>query len=155
MNKNFGIILISLCLFIHHNGFSQGLIINTLDNLDFGDVYIGYSSTIGHTDAGAAKFRIDHDLPGNYNLQITFTLPGSLNNGSYSVPIIFGSTTTAYSLTDLPTGRINFDPNTPLTYYKFKRKDNLYIWLGGTINVSTNIIPGLYTSTITVTVVII
>ena len=156
MNKNFGIILISLCLFIHNNVFSQSLIINTLNNLDFGDVYIGYSSTITHTDAGAAKFIIDHNMQGgNQELQITFTLPGSFNNGSYSVPITFGSTTTAYSLTDLPTGRINFDPNTPLTYYKFKRKDNLYIWLGGTINVPTNIIPGLYTATITVTVVII
>ena len=155
MYKNFGIILISLCLFIHNNGFSQGLIINTLNNLDFGDVYIGYSRTITHTDAGAAKFRIDYDLSGNYNLQITFTLPGSLNNGSYSVPITFGSTTTAYSLTDLPTGRINFDPNTRLTYNKSRRQDNLYIWLGGIINVPTNIIPGLYTATITVTVVII
>jgi hypothetical protein len=155
MYKIFLLTLLVHCLFFEDNIFPQDLIINTYNNLDFGDVYIGYSSTISHTDAGAAKFRIDHSLPGNKDLQITFTLPSSLRNGIYSVPILFSSTYSAYSLVDIPTGRTNFNPNVPLMYYKFKRNQFLYTWLGGSINVPTNIVPGIYTATITVTVVII
>lgn len=153
MNKNFTIIFITLFLLINENVFSQNLFINTLNNLNFGDVYIGYSQTVLHTDAGAAKFSLYQDISKDANLQITFTLPGSLINGAYSVPITFSSATTAYSLIDLPTGRTTFNPSTPLTYNKLKRNTNLYIWLGGAVNLPTNIIPGIYTATITLTVV--
>ncbi len=148
-------LLVLFMLFISTRAYSQGLFVITMNNLDFGDVYIGYSKTVAHTDAGAAKFRTYHTRPGNRNLQITFTLPSSLVYSSYSVPITFGPTTSAYSLTDLPTGRTNFDPQTPLYYYGIRRDINLYIWLGGSVNIPTNVIPGTYTGTITITVVMI
>ena len=155
MHKISSLILIALFLLISENVFSQNLFIFTLNNLDFGDVYIGYPKTVAHTDAGAAKFRIYQNKSKDEDVRITFTLPSSLINGSYTVPITFGSATSAYSLNDLPTGRITFNPNTPLTYLGLKRNTNLYIWLGGAINVPTSSIPGIYTATITVTVVII
>ena len=145
----------ALCLLISENAFSQSLFINRLNNLDFGDVYIGYSKTVAHNNASAAKFRLYHTRIGNRNVRITFTLPSSLVNGSYNVPITFGSTTSAYSRYDLTTGRTAFNPNTPLTYNNLPRNAYLYIWLGGAITVPTNVIPGIYTATITVTVVII
>jgi hypothetical protein len=155
MNKIFGLILITLFLLISENILSQNLFIVTLNNLDFGDVYIGYPKTVAHTDAGAAKFRIYHTRTGNRNVRITFTLPSSLVNGSYAIPVTFGSTTSAYSRNDLTTGRTAFNPSTPLTYNNLPRNAFLYIWLGGAITITTNVIPGIYTATITVTVVII
>lgn len=155
MNKIFSLILIALFLLISENVFSQSLFILTLNNLNFGDVYIGYSKTVTHTNAGAAKFRTYHTYFSNRNIRITFSLPGTLRNGSYTIPISFGSTTSAWSLTDLPTGRTNFNPNNSLTRNNLGRNVSLYIWLGGAITVPTNVIPGIYTATITVTVVII
>lgn len=154
MNKFFCLRFIALIFLINASVFSQDLIINTLNNLDFGDVYIGYSKTVNHADIGAAKFRIDHNIPGNQDLQITFTLPNTLNNGAYSIPITFSSATTAYSIIDNLSGRVNFNPNTTFTYTKFKRKDLLYLWLGGIVNVPTNVVAGVYQSTITVTIVV-
>jgi hypothetical protein len=114
---------------------------------------MGYSTTINHTDAGAAKFRIRQTVLGNPYISATLTLPTILVNGSYSIPVIFGSATTAWSNNDLPAGRINFDPNSPLIT-RLQRNDYLYIWLGGVINVPTNIITGVYSSTITITITI-
>jgi hypothetical protein len=155
MNKIFSVILIALFLLISENILSQNLFIVTLNNLDFGDVYIGYSKTINHIDAGAAKFRTYHTYFSNRNIRITFTLPSTLVNGSYTIPVTFSSTTSAYSRFDLTTGRTAFNPNTPLTYNSLPRNAYLYIWLGGAITIPTNVIPGIYTATITVTVVII
>jgi len=155
MNKIYGLIFLALFLLISENMFSQSLFISRLNNLDFGDVYIGYPKTVAHNDAGAAKFRTYHTLFFSRNIRITFTLPSSLINGSYTVPVTFSSATSAYSRNDLPTGRTAFSPNTPLTYNGLPRNAYLYIWLGGAITVPINVIPGIYTATITVTVVII
>jgi hypothetical protein len=153
MYKNFGLILIAFFLLTSNTVFSQNVFFFTLNNLDFGDVYIGYSKIVNHTDAGAAKFRTYQNRLNNPNVTITFTLPSTLDNGSYTIPITFGSTTSAYSLTDLPTGRTNFNPNSPLIM-RLSRNRNLYLWLGGSINLPASIIPGIYSSTITVTIVV-
>ena len=125
----------------------------TENDLNFGDAYMGYSTTVNHTDAGAAKFRIRQTVRGNPWISATLTLPTALVNGAYSISVIFDPSTTAYSNDDSPAGRINFDPNSPLVT-RLQRNDYLYIWLGGVINVPTNIISGVYSSTITITITI-
>jgi hypothetical protein len=149
--------LLVVFYFIFMNGVilaqQQIVIAVTENNLDFGDAYIGYPKTLNHTDAGAAKFRMRQTVRGNPWVAVNFVLPNSLVNGAYSVPVIFGPSTTAYSKTDSPAGRTNFDPNSTLTI-RLQRNDFLYIWLGGVINVPTNIIPGVYTTTITVTITV-
>ena len=154
MNKVFGIILSIIFLLVCDTVYSQRNIeIITQNNLNFGDAYMGYTRTINHIDAGAAKFRIRQTVLGNPYVSVTLTLPTSLVNGSYSIPVIFGPTTTAWSNIDLPAGRTNFNPNSPLIT-RLQRNKYLYIWLGGVINVPTNIITGVYSSTITITVTI-
>lgn len=131
----------------------QTVIAITENNLDFGDAYIGYSKTLNHTDFGAAKFRMRQTVRGNPWVAVNFVLPNVMVNGAYSVPVIFGPSTTAYSKTDSPAGRTNFNPQSTLTI-RLQRNEYLYIWLGGIINVPTNVLPGVYTTTITVTITI-
>ncbi len=153
MKKNLSIILATMLLLFSEAVYSQNITMITENNLNFGDAYMGYSSTVNHTDAGAAKFRIRQTVKGNPYVSVTFTLPTALVNGAYSIPVIFGPSTTAYSNTDSPAGRINFNPNSPLVT-RLQRNNYLYIWLGGTINIPTNVITGVYSSTITVTLTI-
>lgn len=154
MNKAFYIFLSIIFLLICDVVYSQRQIeIITENNLDFGNAYMGYSTTINHTDAGAAKFKVHQTIRGNPYISVTLTLPSAFVNGPYSIPVVFGPATTAYSKMDLIAGRINFDPNTPLTV-RLQRNDYLYVWLGGIINVPTNITTGVYSSTITITITI-
>ena len=154
MNKIFRVILsLAFILFCEISYSQRNIEIITQNNLNFGDAYMGYTTTINHTDAGAAKFRIRQTVLGNPYISVTLTLPTVLVNGTYSIPVIFGPATTAWSNIDLPAGRTNFNPNTPLIT-RLQRNNYLYIWLGGVINVPTNIITGVYSSTITITVTI-
>lgn len=135
--------------------FAQQRIVTAIteSNLNFGDAYIGYSKTLNHTDGGAAKFRMRQTVLGNPWVAVNFVLPTVMINGAYSVPVVFGPSTTAYSYVDSPAGRTIFNPNSTLTI-RLQRNDFLFIWLGGVLNVPTNIVPGVYTSTITVTITI-
>ena len=154
MNRTFKFTLLIIIVLLCDISYSQRNIeIITENNLNFGDAYMGYSTTVNHADAGAAKFRIRQNIRGNPYLSVTLTLPTNLVNGSYSIPVIFDAATTAWSYNDLPAGRINFDPNSPLVT-RLQRNDYLYIWLGGVINVPTNIVTGVYSSTITITITI-
>jgi hypothetical protein len=152
MNKNFIIAFLVFVCIINGNTFSQSVTAFAENNLSFGDVYMGYSKTVNHLDATAAKFRLVHNFAGNPNFIISFTLPGSLVFNSYNVPISFGAATSAYNTTDSPSGRTSFNPNSPLSA-KILPNRSFYIWLGGVVNIPTNVIPGTYTGTITVTVV--
>lgn len=144
-----------LFLFTFYCGtvYSQNVFFYTLSNLDFGDVFLGYSKTVNHTDVGAAKFQTYQNRANNPFVQITFTLPSALRNGSYSVPITFSSATSAYSTIDSPTGRTNFNPSNAL-FGRLSRNTRVYFWLGGSVSVPTNIIPGTYSATITATIVV-
>lgn len=153
MKTKLNIFFILIFILLGRSIFSQNITAVTENNLNFGDAYLGYSSTLNHTDAGAAKFVISQRASGNPFIAVDFVLPNSFINGAYNLPVIFGPATSAYSNVDSPSGRTNFNPNTTLTV-RLQRNDRLYIWLGGIINVPTNVIPGVYSSTITLTVTI-
>jgi len=155
MKKYLRIFIISFLILVVEFALAQQQTVTAIteSNLNFGDAYIGYSKTLTHTDAGAAKFRMRQTVRGNPWVTVNFVLPTALVNGAYSVPVIFGPSTTAYSNTDSPAGRTNFDPNSTLTI-RLQRNNFLYIWLGGVLNVPTNIVPGVYSSTITVTITV-
>ena len=133
--------------------FSQSITIVNYKNLDFGSVFLGYTSDVAHTDPGAAKYSVSESV-GKKNVLYTFTLPANLNNGTYNIPVTYNSAHTAWSMTDLPTGRTNFNPNTSLQINKVNKGDVVYIWLGGILIVPTNVGPGLYQNTITLSVTI-
>jgi len=144
--KGFFLIHIFLLGVLSVSGYAQ-LYVFKLNDLSFGDVFIGYSSNVSHTDSRAAKFRLHHDYPGNRNIRVSFTLPSNLTYGASSVPITFSSSNSAWSTTDDLVGRTNFNPFSPLLLPKINRQQNVFIWLGASIN-PPGVPYGLYQGTI-------
>ena len=130
--------------------YPQTLTISNLNNLDFGEVFMGYSAEVQQTDPNAEKFSISHTTK-QIDILVQFTLPSALTYQGDTVPITFDYAHSAWSLNDLSYGRTNFDPASQLTINKLKNKDVVYVWLGGVINVPLNISPGTYQGTIVIT----
>ena len=132
--------------------FSQSIISYKYNDLTFGDVFIGYSEKVAHTDARAAKFYFYHTKFYRSDILISFNLPKSLTNGVDQLPISFSQNDAAWSYRDRTTGRRTFNPNTPYELRRIFFYFPNYIWLGGTINSSTGQSPGEYNGTITLTI---
>jgi len=122
------------------------------NDLYFGDVFIGYPAEVNHIDAAAAKFRFYHFAFFRRNMQITFSLPSTLNYQGYSLPITFDASHTAWSYNDNTRGRTNFDPHSPLYLNNVWLLTPVYVWLGGKLNSTAGVQPGVYQGTIIVTV---
>lgn len=134
------------------SGYSQSIISYKYNDLSFGDVFIGYSRTVEHTDTDAAKFYFYHTKFFRSDILITFNLPKSLSNGKDNLPIKFNSNNAAWSYIDRVNGRRNFDPNTPYELRRIFFYLPNYIWLGGTITTTPDLSPGNYNGTITLTI---
>jgi hypothetical protein len=131
--------------------FSQDVFFQKYRDLDFGDVFIGYSATVLDTDPTALKISFFHNSPTRENFLITFILPTNLTNGIDNIPINF-SGYASWSKVDAITGRTYFNPYSPLQIRKIKANQKIYMWLGGQITSSSSITPGLYTGNIIITI---
>lgn len=141
-------IIIIICGF---NIYSQPYIIVThYNDLTFGEIFMGYSGDVQHTDPNAAKFSLSPSS-GRRDILVQFTLPAFLTFNQYSVPIYFDLTRAAWSKEDLAYGRTNFNPSSPLTLNRVHTSETVYIWLGGVVNVPAGIYAGLYQGTIILT----
>lgn len=146
------ILILAILVFAECNLFAQQIYVTKLNDLNFGDVFIGYTKDIPHTDVNAAKFRFYHKAFARKTIYISFTLPNTLSNGIDNIPIVFDQNHTAWGTKDVTSGRTNFNP---YSYYKIKnarRNRNYYIWLGGNITASPGVSYGLYEGTIILTV---
>lgn len=142
--------IFSLLLLLGTPVYPQYITINHLNDLAFGDVFMGYSAEVQQTDPNSEKFSISHEKRHN-NILVQLTLPAALTSQGYSIPITFDYVHSAWSLNDLGSGRTNFDPYSQLTFNFLGNKQLIYIWLGGIINVPLNIAPGIYQGTIILT----
>ncbi len=130
--------------------FSQ-VIIQKINDLSFGDVFIGYSSTVTDLDPSAAKFMFYQDSKPRINVLISLQLPSFLTNGINSININFNNYV-SWARDDVQTGRTYVDPYSPFIINNVRRNRYHYIWLGGQISSTTDIQPGLYTGTIILTI---
>ena len=131
--------------------YSQSIYAYKLNDLNFGDIFIGYSSEVQQTDNNAAKFVFFHTKFFRGNVLVNFSLPASLKNGKYKIPVNFDSRHSAWSYRDRVDGRRNFDPYAPLTLRNLRILRPVYIWLGGTLNTFQGNAPGKYNGTIILT----
>ncbi len=145
------LLIIFLFFLLSFKSYSQ-VYANKYNDLDFGDVFIGYPAEVNHNDATAAKFSFYHFVFFRRDMQITFSLPSTLNSQGYSIPITFDATHTAWSYNDNTRGRTNFNPHSPLYLNNVWLLTPIYVWLGGKLNSTTGIPPGAYQGTIIVTV---
>ncbi|MCX8057471.1 MAG: hypothetical protein N3F03_07685 [Ignavibacteria bacterium] len=127
------------------------LIIQKVNDLNFGDVFIGYSATVTDLSPNAAKFMLYQDSQARMDLLVSFKLPSTLVNGSYSVNVNFANYA-SWARNDATTGRTYFNPYSTTVINNVRRNRYHYIWLGGTLTSSTNIMPGVYSGTIILTI---
>ena len=133
-------------LFTEYN--AQQIYITKLNDLEFGEVFIGYSAEVQHTDINAAKFSFYHTQRFYRDVFIQFVLPATLDNGASQIPIVFDQSHTAASYNDQETGRVNFDPRSIVYIPDLRFRKTVYLWLGGSINTTPNLQYGTYTGTI-------
>lgn len=151
MNKKIAaFFLISFLLLTSEEIFSQ-LVIQKLNDLDFGEVFIGYSSVVSDLNPNAAKFMLYQNSAPRMDLLVSFILPNTLTNGKDVVTINF-SNYASWARADATTGRTYFNPYSPTIINNVRRNRNHYIWLGGSITSSSKILPGIYTGTIILTI---
>lgn len=141
------IIYIFLIFLIISSEIKAQFFIQKLNDLNFGDVFIGYSSTVTDVDPNAAKFSFYQNSYSRVSIQLRFNLPTSLTNGRDYLPINFNNLA-SWSRRDNVTGRTYFNPYSPITINNIRKNRIHYVWLGGQILSQSNISPGLYTGTI-------
>lgn len=151
MKKQNLFFFIVLFYFIFSRTIFAQLIIQKINDLNFGEVFIGYSSTVTDLSPDAAKFMLYQNSQARMDLIVTFTLPASLNNGINSVKIDFNNYA-SWARSDVQTGRTYVNPYSPFLINNVRKNRYHYIWLGGTIISNSNILPGIYTGTIILTV---
>lgn len=127
------------------------LIIQKINDLNFGDVFIGYSSIVTDLNPNAAKFMLYQSSQPRMDLLVSFTLPSVLTNGVSSIKIDF-SNYASWARSDVQIGRTYVNPYSPFIINNVRRSRYHYIWLGGEIMSSTNIQPGVYSGTIILTI---
>ena len=152
MNKLFFFILFVLFISVTDFISAQGIYITKLNDLNFGDVFIGYSKDLPHTDINAAKFRFYHTANSTKTIFINCTIQKTLSKLIDQSPIIFDQSNTDLTYTDKTSGRTNFNPYSRYKIKNIRAKRNVYIWLGANLPASGGVSFGLYEGTIILTV---
>jgi hypothetical protein len=124
----------------------QPLSVAGTEDLDFGSVFPGVSSTVLPSDVSAGRFDIAGE--NNAEVDINFSLPTTLDGAaSATIPISFGTTSAAWVAGG---GPFPFDPNTGTT--QNLDAGSMIVFLGGTVDPAFDQAAGLYTNTVTMTV---
>lgn len=121
------------------------LAITKNQNLAFGDVAQGTSSTIAVTDADAVKFTVS----GEPNKAVTFSLtsPSTLADGSsHTLPF---TSAVQYNTTDNAASANALTNNSTIN---LSAGGHLFVYLGGTVTAAVGQTTGLYSGTYTVQV---
>lgn len=113
-------------------------------DLDFGSVFPGFGRTIAANDAASGEFQISGGNGGGVDL--TFTLPASLSDGTNTMPVSF----TAAAGADRA-GATVFDPTALAQRSLDATNGTLSVFLGGTVTAAPTQVAGNYSATVTLT----
>ncbi len=151
MYKTISVFFVVFVLILPSSAHAQRIFAFKLNDLNFGNVFIGYPAEVQHTDQNAAKFVFLHLSRKRKNILVNFSLPSYLTNGTNKIPIIFDKRHSAWSKRNRIQGRKNFNPYSPLYIRKIRRFKPVFIWLGGKLNPVSGVTPGIYNGTIILT----
>jgi hypothetical protein len=118
-------------------------------SLSFGNVFPGVNKTVAATDlTNAGRF----DVSGQASTPVTlsFTLPATLSSGANTMPIV--SYTGVHAQNNAQTGGTAFAPASGATP-TLNGSGALWVWVGAQVQPATNQAAGVYTGSITMTVV--
>jgi hypothetical protein len=117
--------------------------------LSFGNVFPGVNKTVAATDlTNAGRF----DVTGQASTPVTlsFTLPATLSSGGNTMPIV--SFTGEYALVATQVGGFLFAPAAGANP-TLSGTGALFVWVGAQVQPATNQVAGVYTASVTMTVV--
>jgi len=117
--------------------------------LSFGNVFPGVNKTVAATDlSNAGRF----DVTGQASTPVTlsFTLPATLSSGGNTMPIV--SFTGVYALLATQVGGFLFAPAAGANP-TLSGTGALFVWVGAQVQPATNQVAGVYTASVTMTVV--
>jgi hypothetical protein len=117
--------------------------------LNFANVFPGVNKTVAATDlVNAGRF----DVTGQANTPVTlsFTLPATLSSGGNTMPIV--SYTGVHAPDNAQTTPTVFTPASGATP-TLNGSGALWVWIGAQVQPATNQAAGIYTGSITMTVV--
>jgi hypothetical protein len=117
--------------------------------LSFGNVFPGVNKTVAATDlSNAGRF----DVTGQASTPVTlsFTLPATLSSGGNTMPIV--SFTGEYALLATQVGGFLFAPAAGANP-TLSGTGALFVWVGAQVQPATNQVAGVYTASVTMTVV--
>ena len=117
--------------------------------LNFGNVFPGVNKTVVATDlTNAGRF----DITGQASTPVTlsFTLPATLGSGSNTMPIVSYAGVHAQNSTGI--GGIGCLPSAGAGP-SLNASGQLWVWVGAQVQPATNQVAGVYTGSITMTVV--
>ena len=124
---------------------------DNLRDLDFGDVFPGLPTSVAFTDPTSGQWRINGEA--GKEVDISFTLPGSLFDGVNNLPISFAAGDAGYNTANASATATAFDPTAGTTELLDGTSGEGFVWIGGTVTPAANQPAGLYTATITMDVV--
>lgn len=119
--------------------------------LDFGDVFPGVNKSIAYTDGTSGKWQIAGEA--GAEVQMTFTLPTDLSDGTNNLPIAFGGTDAAWFDADAVGSAVAFDPNGGSTEFLNGTTGDGFVWLGGTVAPAAGQPAGAYSAVVSLDVV--
>jgi hypothetical protein len=117
--------------------------------LSFGNVFPGVNKTVAASDlTNAGRF----DVSGQASTPVTlsFTLPATLGSAGNTMPIV--SYTGVHAQNNAQTGGIAFAPASGASP-SLNASGALWVWVGAQVQPATNQAAGVYTGSITMTVV--
>lgn len=128
----------------------SSITVTGMRNLGFGSLIPGVPSAVAPTDpARAAQFDVRGAAA--QQLQLVLALPLALQGpGGAQLPVRYGPSAAAYSLTSAPADAIAFDPALPFTV-ALPSSGRMQVYVGGTALPSGLAAPGRYSAVITLT----
>jgi hypothetical protein len=125
-----------------------GLSVVKLNDLSFGTDFGGRVKELTSLGSGAAKFVIHSEK--DVQVLVTVVLPSAFTStaGSDAVPIAFDERSAAWSTKDESSSRVVFDPRRPLLL-SVQARQNIYVWIGGTVSPTPVQRAGIYHGSIT------
>jgi hypothetical protein len=123
-----------------------GLTVAAVDSLILGPAYPNATRTVLPSDPASGSFTLTGVA--NAEVNLTFTLPPALSDGTSNLPIAFGGSAASRSTTSTRATSTPFNPNAPQTTRLNATTGILAVYIGGSVT-PTNQPAGNYTATIT------
>jgi predicted dehydrogenase len=127
----------------------QPIIVTKHADLSFGNVYPSIDATVAVIDPNAAQFQVQ-GTEGSA-IGISFSLPTSLANGPNTLAI--GNWQGRYAATNNPAAGTDFIPAASNLVGSVPVGGSLYVFVGATVQPTPTQATGLYSATMTMTVV--